>query len=85
MKVTKQENSVSLLGTTLLFPQRKIAKNRGNMIMNYTSVGILLKDYFDGLKRFAEFVPDMINLISSSCHSLGLLAFSYGLGSVNSP
>ena len=83
MKVTKQENSVSLLGTTLLFPQRKIAKNRGNMIMNYTSVGILLKGYFDGLKRFAEFVPDMINLILSSCRSLKLLAFSYGLNSVN--
>ena len=83
MKVTKQENSVSLLDTTLLFPQREIAKSRGNMIMNYTSIGILLKDYFDGLKRFAEFVPDMINLILSSCHSLRLLAFSYGLSSVN--
>ena len=48
------------------------------MTMNYISEGILSKDCFDGQKRFAECVQDMINSMLSSCRSFKSRASSCG-------
>lgn len=48
------------------------------MIKNFINKEMSLKDYFVGLKNFAEFVPDMINWILSFCLSFKWLVFLCG-------